>query len=111
MEWIVYYHTGETFNSDMGNPADAPAHGVQFILSQSDVGWVCLKGADYYYYRHYADGFGEWCKAMEISGLLAQVMDNVSNMERILQGLTIRQQNFDALERRVKFDLAKLRDI
>lgn len=109
MRWIVYYHDGSTFSSEMGEPKDAPAYGAQIILSLSDNGWIPLQEVDFYYFRRYEDGFGEWFRAPDVTSLVAQVLDNTYIIERVLQGLTMRQKNWEALERRARKQLKALR--
>ena len=109
MDWIIYYHTGVTYSSLSGRPQDAPKHGVQIILSKFDYGWAFMEGADYYVYREYEDGFGEWYRAKVVTDLVSQLVMNAHEVTAVVEGYTMRETNWRALHRRATRHIAKLR--
>lgn len=49
LEWRIYYHDREPFDSSMGEPWDAPKEGVQVIVfPDPEIGRACLCLGDYY---------------------------------------------------------------
>lgn len=52
LAWRIYYGDGGTYSSADGDPADAPARGVQAIVqADTQVGRHVLSGFDYYWWE------------------------------------------------------------
>lgn len=72
MEWRIYYDDKSTFDSSMGEPKDAPSHGVLIVtVKDQDHGRLVLNGWDWYYH----DG-KEWWGA-DVHGLLDRLLHNL----------------------------------
>ena len=51
IEWRVYYDDGSTFTDLDGSPYDAPATGVQIIVSRSGEKTILSRGKTAYYWK------------------------------------------------------------
>lgn len=72
LAWRIYYDNGSTYDSKMGNPEDAPSHGVLVVtVADKDYGRLVLNGWDWYYF----DGT-EWWGA-DVHGLLDRLLHNL----------------------------------
>ena len=76
MDWRIYYCDGSTFDSDQGEPAEAPAFGVLAIVQRdstpepANVGRFVRNGWDWYYWQPEAR---EWW-AGDLFGLLDRLL-------------------------------------
>jgi len=72
LDWRIYYEKGDTFDSSMGSPADAPGWGVQAVVfNHHEVGRKILTGYDYYVYRRETG----WVGVMGEVGIIEYVIN------------------------------------
>ena len=72
IDWRIFYSDRTVFDSSMGEPEDAPPHGIIAVVqADRDCGRFVLNGWDWYYF----DGT-EWWGA-DLLGLLDRLMHNL----------------------------------
>lgn len=99
MEWRIYYDHGGIFDSSMGSPAEAPAHGVICICTQDEkLGRLVLNGFDFYCYHEDGEWFGcdQW-------GMIDKLLHNLP-FSAWKMGRTVRTLVFDETIRRATHD-------
>ena len=73
IEWRIYYSDKPPFDSTMGQPEDAPSHGILCIVYPDlEHGRLVMHGWDWYFYH---DLEGNWWGA-DVHGLLDQLCHN-----------------------------------
>lgn len=100
MRWKIYYADGSTFSDLDGDPADAPAWGVEFILQADDlaapesVGRLIESGSDYYL-----------CEGQEWVGVdLVGLVDHLAEMGIVKVGRTVPSSAWREIKRRALSD-------
>lgn len=90
--WTVYFDDGKTFTPKDGTPADAPAFGVQAVVSTETDGRKALTlGDDFYYWDpNYQRWFG-----VELTGLI----DWLTRIGLVKLGRFIPQSQFEPILR------------
>jgi hypothetical protein len=87
IKWKIYYADGTTFSSEDGEPASAPAIGVQcVVVPADDVGRMVLCGFDYYSYHK-----GNW-SGHDIFGMFQYLIG--PGWKRVLFGQVIPSEEF-----------------
>jgi hypothetical protein len=72
LKWRIYYGDGNTYDSSMGSPENAPSRNVQCIVEHDpDVGRVILADDDWYYFD---TAWQRWLKS-DIHGLLDKLLE------------------------------------
>jgi len=72
IDWRIYYSDGTFFDSSMGEPKDAPPHGVIVIVERDPVmGRAIISGWNWYYHT------GEAWWGSDVHGLLDRLMHNL----------------------------------
>lgn len=80
--WRIYYDDGATFDSDDGDPQDAPSFGVLCIVfPDAEVGRLVMQGWDWYFYHPTEENW--W--GCDIYGLLDRLLHNLP-MVAVKQG-------------------------
>lgn len=94
--WRIYYADGSIFDSTMGEPEDAPGHGIVAVVDRNEqLGRVVLSGWDWMYY----DG-AEWYGA-DLHGMLDRLLHRLTT-RAVLQGRMVNQSQWeDIMDRAV----------
>lgn len=82
LTWRIYYDDGSTFDSDQGEPWDAPGLGVALILQRREgEGRLVMHRWDWYVWRC---DLGEWW-GHDLFGLLDQLTDDRAGVVRAVK--------------------------
>lgn len=94
VKWRLYYSNGTVFDNTMGEAEDAPTLDVQVVACyEKGSGRQLYYNFDWYYYKVWEDGFGEWFGA-DIFGLLDQLLNCPRQVKCIKQGRSVRNEVF-----------------
>lgn len=100
IRWRIYYGDGSTFDSSMGEPEDAPGYDTQIIVGyERNAGRIVYYLWDWYYYRVYPDGWGEWY-GCDLHGLLDIQLHFPKEIKCIKMGRSVRNEVFDEIKRK-----------
>lgn len=104
MEWRLYYEDGSTFDSDEGDPFDAPRTGVQVLVLFDEGGHPHLiSQADYYYFEPERCALGWWFA--DFPGMI----DHLHRAARplVLFGRMMQDSQFTEIEKRALADFPR----
>lgn len=91
-DWRIYYDDGSTFDSDMGEPHEAPPEGFVCAVGYDDTGKrYIMHGWDFYQWDH--DG-GQWW-GMDVFGLHDRLRRNLVYAYK--EGRTVKSSVFHAM--------------
>jgi hypothetical protein len=99
LRWIIYYDDGRTFSNLEGRPSDAPKYGVQVIAQLYEgAGRETLHAKDFYLYTR-----ERWWGVSE-RGILDWVLNRLPELEGVVEGRTISNEDFDAILTRAIYE-------
>jgi hypothetical protein len=109
--WRIYYADGDTFSNVDGSPQNAPKKGVTCIVAL-DAGYstvVRYHGTDFYWYRQYPDGTGDWFHGGEGGTdsfpIIWHLIWHVDEVIAFLPGETVKTDQHRGVMRRAERDI------
>jgi hypothetical protein len=100
VKWRLYYGDNTVYDDLMGEPEDAPNFDVQVIACyEKGSGRQLYYNFDWYYFKVWDDGLGEWFGA-DIYGLLDQLLTYPRQIKCIKQGRSVRNEVFREILKR-----------